>query len=423
MGIKNKISRISKSWWFWGLVLGAAVRLLLMPLTLHPDLWGHSAVAYFFSHQGIVNIYEHLLLLPQSHPLVENWGVGDIFIYPPLTYFTLGFFRLLIKPFEDPGFVPLIMQGAGEAFKSSLLHLHLFLYKLPYLFVDLALGFLVAALFVEGRKKRAAFWLWMLNPVSLYATFMIGQMDVLPVFFTVLALVLVGRGRNSLALISLGVGASFKMYPLFFVIPAAVILGRTFGQKVKYALLGLAPFVVSIAPFVPSAAFRQMVLFGPKSQKMLFMGLGVSGAEFIYPFVALLAFLYFRAYFEEKKEMLIVYILGVALLIFSVTHYHPQWFLWATPFLVWELVRNNFRHWVVVLTLFACWLGTTLFFEPSLSLGLFAPVRIELANAVGLSEVVGGYYDVFQLKSLLRSVFAGASLFLVYALFKKPSLK
>ena len=198
---------------------------------------------------------------------------------------------------------------------------------------------------------------------------------------------------------------------------AAFVLSKTFRQRVKLLFLGFLPFVLSIAPFLPSQAFRAMVLFSPKSQKMLFMGWPVSGAEVIYPFIIGLLVIYLFAYFSQKKIHLVNYFLAVFLLIFSVTHYHPQWVLCITPFLIWELVANKFKNLLLTIILFVSWLMITFLFEPSLSLGLFNPLWPQLNQAPDLSVLLSRYFDVFQFKSLVRSVFAGAAAFLIWRLF------
>jgi len=280
----SSFRRVVKKWWFWPLVVGLLIRFILMPITLHPDLWGHSFAAYFFSYKGVVNIYDHLLNLPLDHPLVKNFGVGDMFIYPPLTYFTLGLFRLLVKPFTDYNFIPWLMQNLGTVHTYRGLYWHLLLFKLPYVFVDIAAAFVLKDLFKTLKAKKLVFFLWIFNPLSLYATFMMGQLDLIPTFFTILALYFASKKRYAWSLFSLGIGGSYKMYPLLLIIPTALVFSDNFKQRIKYILLGFLPFIATIAPYIGSAAFRQMVLFTPKSQKMLYMGLPVSGAEVVFPF-------------------------------------------------------------------------------------------------------------------------------------------
>jgi hypothetical protein len=159
------------------------------------------------------------------------------------------------------------------------------------------------------------------------------------------------------------------------------------------------------------------MVFSPKSQKMLFMKFPVSGAEAIYPFIFILVFFFLFAYYKKKEIVVEHYFLAILLLILSITHYHPQWFLWVTPFFVIELVRKNFRNWLEISVLFACWLFITLTFEPSLSIGLFSPINPSLSQAPGLADVIGRYTDIFQIKSVVRSIFAGTSLYLVHSIF------
>ncbi|MBI4058855.1 hypothetical protein HY404_01290 [Candidatus Microgenomates bacterium] len=403
------------------LVIGVVLRLVLMPITFHPDLLGHSFTAYFFAYEGRSNIYEHLANLPSDHPLVKNFGIGDIFIYPPLTYFTLGIFRWLVVPITDSNFIPMLWQGVDKMYDFNGLYWHLFIFKFPYLFFDIALAFLLAGLFTQERNKKIAFTLWMFNPITLYTSFMIGQLDILPTFFVVLALYLIKKGKGNLSLLALGIGAAYKTFPLLLVLPVAFSLGTTLADKLKKIAIGVLPFVLFALPFIGSPAFREMVLFAPKSQKMLFMNWPVSGAEGILPFILILFVIYFYSYYQQNKELIPAYFLAILLLIFSVTHYHPQWFIWVTPLLIYIMVKSKFKVIELVVVLSLCWLFITLMFESSLSYGLFSPVWPDLAKAPSLSEFLGKYTDIFLLKSIARSIFAAASLYLVIKLLRKNS--
>jgi len=405
---------LPRSIW-WILALGVILRLVLMPITLHPDLLGHSFSAYFLAYEGKINLYETLAKLPADHPLVKNFGVSDIFIYPPLTYYTLGLFRILVKPLADPNFIPWLWSNLSQIHSYPCLFEQLFLFKLPYLFLDVGLAFLLMALFTEPKQKKLAFAFWMLNPLAIYVTFMIGQLDLLPTFFTVLSLFLFKRKKIYWSAVAMGVAASYKMYPLFLLFPLAFLGSEKLFERLKIVAVGLAPFVFFIAPYLGSAAFRAQV-FSPKSQKMLYMGWPLSGAEVVYPFVIFVGLIYFLAYYSRRKIDLAVYFLAILLITFSVTHFHPQWFLWVMPFLIWELIENQFKNWVLTAVILSSWLIITLFFEPSLSYGLFNPIWPQLDKAVGLSEIVGRYTNIYQLKSLVRSVLAASSAFLVIKL-------
>ncbi|MGB9911234.1 MAG: glycosyltransferase 87 family protein [Microgenomates group bacterium] len=415
------LKKITNCWYFPWLIFGLFLRLILSPITAHSDLWGHSFTAYFFAYEGKFNIYDYLINLPQSHPLVRNFGVGDIFIYPPLTYFTLGIFRFLVKPFTDSNFIPWLMENINQAYFYPKIYSHIFFFKFPYIFLDILLAFLLSSLLEKESQKKLTFLFWMFNPIALYTTFMIGQIDILPVFFVVLSLFLIKNKKINWAMFSLGVGGSYKLFPLLLIFPTAFKLEEGIKKRIKLILIGFFPFILSIFPYLFSKGFRSMVLFSPKSQKMLFMNWALSGAESIYPFIFILIFLYFYAFYYKNSGRLIGYYISILLLIFSVTHYHPQWFLWITPFLILELVENNFKHIWLVLTLFSCWLFITLTFEASLSYGLFVPIFPHLKNASSLADFLSRWFNVFQLKSLVRSVFAGTALFYSWVILKEKN--
>jgi len=402
---------------FWKiLILGVVLRVVLMPITVHPDILGHSFAAYFFSSQGVFNIYDHLLNLPADHPLVVNFGVADIFIYPPITYFTLGLFRVIVNPLVDPKFVPFLMENVSRITDFPNYQFYLFLFKFPYLLIDVAGAYLLSSLFKDENKQRMAFILWMFNPLAIYSSFMIGQLDLLPTFFTILALYLSKKKKFYWAVVSFGIGGSYKMFPLLFILPAAFYFKEKLGQRMKLIIIGFLPFVITVLPFLSSAAFRGMV-FSSKSQKMLFMQFPITGAVSLYPFILGLTIIYLIAYYSGKKYKLEYYLYSILLLIFSVTHYHPQWFLWITPFIILQVIRNSFKYWEISAYFIFSWLVLTLLFEPSLSYGMFYPINENLKDVVGLGELLGKYTNINQLSSLIRSVFAGGALYLSYKLF------
>jgi hypothetical protein len=421
MKLKVWLAKLVKSWWFPWLVIGVAIRLLLMPITLHPDLWGHSFSAYFLAYEGKWNLYDTLASLSPTHPLVKNFGVRDIFIYPPLAYFTLGLFRVLVKPFTDPTFIPWLMENLDKVHQYPHLFRQLFWFKFPYLFFDIASAFLLAGLFDTPRHKKLAFIFWIFNPLTIYATFMMGQIDLPPTFFVILFLYLVKKNRLLAAMACLGIGGSYKMFPLLFIIVAAFVLAEKFKERIKLAIVGFLPFIIFILPYLNSPAFRSMVLFSPKSQKMLYMIFPLSGAEGVYPFILGVALFYFIAWTYSKRWPIENYFLAILLITFSVTHFHPQWFLWVTPLLIIILIKSDFKYSIQILALFFCWLIITLLFEPSLSFGLFNPLWPKLETAQGLDKFLAKYTNVFQFKSMVRSVLAAASAFLILELFAQKN--
>lgn len=399
------------------ILVGLLIRFFLMATTFHPDLLAFYYSGFAFANHSVVNIYEYLHQLPLNSP-IQSYGT-DFFTWPPLTYFVLGILTFLLKPLFDTNFVQVL---SPEQFISSpALLKHLFLLKVPYLVFDFAAAIFLVKIFSKEKEKFLAFILWIFNPVLLYSAYMIGQFDIIPTFFMILALYFAIKKKGSLSLLSLGIGGALKVFPLLFIPLAAFSLGKKTGEKLWLFALGLFPYVIMTILFLPSQAFRSVSLFGVQSQKLLFAAVNVSGADVIYLFVFfyLIFLFYFLRY--RKEGSLWQGFLGVFLIIFSLTNYHPQWFLWITPFLIIFLV-NYRRLWLLPAFLLVLFIGIVLLFEPSLSVGLFAPVVPTLLKFPGVPLLISKYYPPHQLASLLRSIFATISIWLIFEMFRNKRL-
>lgn len=402
--------------------MGIIIRIGLAAVSFHPHFWDLNFTSYLFAYKGVFNVYDYLANLPSDNPWVGFYSRG-VFTYPPLAYFTLGFFTFLLKPLINPSFMDWFVNHPIELSMGNYeLFRHLLIVKMPYLVFDLLVLFILTKMFSDLKDKKKILLLWLLNPLSLYTSFMVSQFDIIPVFFVVLAFYCALNKKNVLSLILLSIGGSFKMFPLLLVPLFALVLETTLSKRLKLLFFGIAPYFITLLPFMGSSAFRQTVLFSNQSQKMLFMGLPVSGAETIYIFILGLVIVWWLAFYNYiLKERLWIYILITFLLYFSITHYHPQWFLWITPFLLYELVVDKFNNYFCVLVLFLCWLFLTLLFEASLSYGVFCPLSPFLLKAPSLSLYLTKYIDPFLVKSAIRTIFAGTSIFLVFLIFKNKS--
>lgn len=394
------------------ILVAIAIRVFLMFTTYHPDLSSHALTTYFFSYQNVTNPYDHLANLPADHPLVKNWGVRDIFIYPPLAYFTLGTFQKIFQPLLQERFFLDLMSGVPVR-NIPQVNFQLFLIKFPFLLIDLSMAFFLSKLFDDPKKKKCAAIIWLFNPVTLYATFSMGTFDIIPATLTILSLLFTKRKKFLWAAVMIGLGTAFKSYPLFLLPFVALAAGKGILPKIKTALAGFIPYFLTILPFLSSAAFKYMV-FGPKSQKMFYMEWMLTGAEGIYPFVLFYTLLIFHA--SRHKDLagnFWKYFLAYFLIFLSVTHYHPQWFLWLSPFLVIELVTNHFKNLWFTLLLFSIYVFIIFTFDNSLSVGLFALTNPSLANFPGIANLIARRFDINFIKSIARSIFAGASLYLI----------
>lgn len=408
------------------LIFGLAIliRLILGAFSFHPDIQAFNLGGWVVSQGHIFDFYDYLSRLPQDNPLAQNYP-ADFFIYPPLIYFYHGLFAFLFNNLLRLPAYGVFVVDLANALGNWQLNFHLLLIKLPYLIFDLLSAYLIMKLFSQKREQILAMVLWLFNPVNLYATYLMGQFDVIPTFFVLLALYLVvNRSRfawqnNLLAAAALGLGASFKIYPLFFLIPLAA-LERSWLSRIKIVLLGGSVYLLTIFPFIFSRGFRSSALVSNLTLKSLYPQIPISGGESILLFMLFLVFLYLLFLrFKSGSENLWQRFFLVLLLFFTFTHYHPQWFLWLIPFFIIDLVRSNFRNLLAVLLALFSFKGLLFFFDPSLTLGFFAPLFPALYNLPSIWQILHLNVDYNFLRSILQTLFAGTALYFIYIYFPK----
>lgn len=405
---------MTKIWIF--LILGIMIRVFLSATTFHPDSTAFNLGGKLIASGNILNLYDFIPNLPKDDP-IKN--ISEL-IYPPLIYIYHGIFNFLFNDILKMPFVNQFLKDSPQNYGNIQFNLYLLILKLPYLFFDLAIGFLLLKLFPSVKQSTLAFGLWMFNPVSLYATYMMGQFDIIPTFFTLLSLILVMKNRLGWAALALGGGIAFKIFPIFLVIPL-VILGKNSAERIKLIILSILPYILSILPYIHSSNFRSSALLVSQSSKSLYANIPVSGGEAIILFPAALIFIYLLVWKNKNKMSEWKVYLCVLLLFFIFTHFHPQWFIWVTPFLIMSLVAEQFKNILPVVLILTSWIGSLFFFDPSLTIGIFSPLIPSLYHLPPIWNLLHLSPDYNFSRSILQTIFVGASFYLIYEYLTKET--
>jgi len=401
------------------LAIGITLRVLLSFISYHSDIIPFDFAGKVIAEGNITNFYDYLWQLPDDSPILKVYP-RNLFNYPPLPYFFLGGISLLTTWIVDP----VIHQNFVLNFSSTLgnngLNLLLFLLKIPYFFFDIAIAYLLMSLFKTEKEKKIAFALWIFNPVNLYTTYMIGQFDIIPTFLTVLALYFVAKNDNLLpSMVFLGLGAGFKIFPLLFMVPLALVRN---GWKERMKLLfvgGITYFIVAF-PFLFSEGFRRTALLAGQTTKSFYASISVSGGESIILFLTAIVFLYILFFYKKILIKDIWKRFFVMILVFFIfTHFHPQWFLWTMPFFIIELVYTKFKHLPLFVGLLIVYAGMITFFDTGLSIGLFAPINSSLYNLPDFWKLIGLNLDTNASRSILHTIFVGICAYYIYYYFPK----
>lgn len=398
------------------LIAGIVIRLMVAIFTVHPDIGILNFVQSAILRQANINPYSFQSTLDPTDPRVVVFG-GETPDDLPLQYWILVPFYAVLQPMMNVTTETQFLVDYSKLFGNLALYWHLLLLKLPLLIFDVGAGLLLLKIIPkENKLKGLAFW--MFNPILIWATAAIGQVDIIPTFFVIAALFFYQRNKSNLSILMLGVAAAIKSYA-FLLAPFFILAEKNWLSRIKMAGILIIPWVLSVLPYLPSPEFRTNALFAPQLDKVLYAKIYLSGGEAIFVSISILIFLYFLFQTTEKSlKDIIRYSLVALLMILGFTHFHIQWFVWTIPFLTLLYLSKNPTINLAILTLHLATIAMLLLFEGSLSVKLFSPLIPLLDSAQGLGEILTKS-SLELSKNMSASLFLGASLFISYFTLKR----
>lgn len=152
--------------------------------------------------------------------------------YGPLTYITFG----ILSP------IYFLSQQIGY-----------WVLKIPYLFVDIYILFLLLKLSRKKIHKRILIF-WWLNPIVIFSAYAIGQLDIIMALCVALS-VFVAKKNHVFSIISVGTGVAYKTMTLPLLLPLTLILEERLISRIKIIASGLSlPVLLAIIFWLPSHA-------------------------------------------------------------------------------------------------------------------------------------------------------------------------
>lgn len=407
------------SWILWGIF----IRLLVMPFFTHTDLFHINYYPYHFATQGVWDIYSFY------KDIFKTWG-GNY--YPPLCYYVFGFYLYLIKlilpglNYLMEGYKNVFLSGGGHiahflmAGENDYIYRQIFMFKLPYLVIDIALVWLLLKLTKDPVRKKVAF-LWAFNLIILYATYLFGQFDILPTFFIIWALYLGSKGHKYEALFSLGVATALKNFPIILMPLFVLILGRNLTARLKLLAAGLLPCLVTLLPLLFASHGEVLNIFythniankfSLRANLLTFFKLGLMAAGYL----AIL----FRSSSHSKDFdagiNLLDGILLTLLLFYIFLFFNFQYFIWITPFILLKAGKDNFT-----LKTYAIMVLSLVFFKivnKSMWAGLLAPLNPEFFMSLpSFDSLINKILPIRSVRFGAHFIFVIAAVFLWIKLF------
>lgn len=304
------------------ILVGVLFKLLLMGLfsSDYQDQMFIPFVDLFLNGENPYQVYYDNGLLPS-------------FPYPPV--------MLLV---ECIGGVFVTFFGGMPVFFQNLV------FKLPILLADL-LG--LYYLFCISRDKRKYILaLYFLSPIILYASYMHGQLDLIPTVFLVGAVYYLSdmglaakreRAYEWRFTLFLTLALASKLHiaaalPLFF-----LYIYKRKGWKKAVCMTGI-PVALTVAAVLPfwGSGFVNMVLLNKEQQAVNRVYLDYGNAHLLLTVLVLL-FLYFQAFqVNQMNRDLLISMTGLLFSVFlAFVPAMPAWFIWIVPFFMLYLARQS----------------------------------------------------------------------------------
>jgi hypothetical protein len=369
--------------------------ICLMIFFSFPDLFAMYYVPHFL-FEG--NIYTWVT---DNKPICQ-WLSAT---WPPLYYYTIGFY---LKIIESIGIFPshLIVINQCPVFDLITDKAFLFWAKLPFLILHISSAWIFAQFFQQNKKLWFLFWL--LNPISIFINFIEGQFDSIPTFFLLLAFYYALIKKNvSISALALGIGGAYKHYPFLLLLPFAIILMRTVKSRVRFFILALIPYMLSVIPFLNND-FLQSLAFS-ENQKMLEAGISVNGMH-ISIYIVLYVILLLKLLSEKRKtsKLLIPYSFLFSSIYFVTSFWFVQRLLFLLPsLLLLARIRNNIFKLLPALSILF-FLYVFFMFPGLFDHTLLRPILLSMHNMI--------YTDlpINTIQTFIFSVITGLFLWLIY---------
>lgn len=298
------------------------------------------------------------------------------------------------------------------------------LFKLPYLFLDIAIMFILFRLLYDGRplQRLRVFKYWALNPLVIFVTYLFARHDIIGLFITLIALLLAKYGRKYWSIIFLGVAVALRFFPIMILPFLILYLAK---KKKDYAIL----FSIGIAGLVGIEAFSY-IYFG---KSVIFSLLNTQHFDYIlsakldliihdaiFIFIVAYALLVF-SFIHQKKKTFTVFLTycGITYLLYvSLSYFHPQYLLWAIPFMVLVFVRRNSIYYYHLLQ-FALLMFVLIYWGDLVTKFLIAPIDINYAlYTAGPIPIINRFYNPVKFVNIFRSLFTAVSLWIAFLMYR-----
>lgn len=357
-------------------ILGLLIRIVLSVTTYHQDLGAITLASHHIVGEG-----QWLSFYNNSGQDINK----TIFNYQPLAYLIPAVFYSPFANFVSATAENYVNADWQKSFAGPF-NFELLFYKLPMILADILIFFVLGIALKKTTYQKKVQILWALNPIAIFVSSVIGQVDIFIALFLLLAYYSLTNNKKYLSIVFVCLSALVK--PIGLILLPFIIRNNKEDSKVKIILssassllIGAFVYFLGILPFLGSASYRYYALFADQINKTVHAGIEISAGTVIPYFFIALTFLYFL-FLDKKKDTLQSIILALlASLVF--TNFHPQWLIWVMPLL---LLSQKGDINLIIFYLVG-WLLVLFSFDKTLHLGAFINSKLELPTKLTSSDL------------------------------------
>lgn len=313
--------------------LGLSIKLIFMIFAQSPVM---SSYFYpflsFFVESGFSNPYTFFLESDNK----------EAFPYPAGMLFLLAIPQIISSFFD-----------LNQAFAIGVL-------KTPLLLADLGI-LLIVSQWVLNKKHIIYFLiLYWLSPVTIFISYIHGQLDVIPIFFLIVSLNLLFKKKylGSAALIGFSLATKTMILILIPLLFSYLLVQKfRYRQIFLFGLTLLSAFMVINLPFFFQPGLFEVVFQNSEQGKLFSTFLKVDDLEiFIIPFIYLIVFVISLNIFSYSRDLFLMFIGFAFATVLSFVIPSPGWYFWVVPFLAY-FFSKFFSKVLIFFILQICYLG------------------------------------------------------------------
>lgn len=254
--------------------------------------------------------------------------------YLPLIYFIFGIYNLPIY---------FIYEGYEKApfliFSLWNKTLLVFFYFLSILYFNKILGLIID----NSHQKKYLSLLFITSPLTIFSVFIFGGYDILGLFFILVGYYSFLRKKLYYFCFFFGVAASFKFIALIIFFPLLLMVEKKLMKLFKFTFICLSFILIQFFLYFHDNNFSSqfLTLFFHKvfdnklnsvsSLEQIFLVIKYS---LIASYFFLCLFIYKQRFINSEVIKFSIFISYVSfILIFLSVKWHPQWFIYITPFI------------------------------------------------------------------------------------------